>query len=223
MTSALEVWADKVLKVIDAETTRRTSAVVLQVDGATWERWTAPFPDAATWASEAELLLSQIKEESPPRKMSAIFTAEDESGAVRSTLPRTLVGQNKSAADTQTGPKALADSFQAQANTMKSILDSARVQAEAASAVIKSQSETIMAQNDLIQAKAEEKILEKENAASEQVTPAIQAFLAQNAGQVVPRVLALIDLYLETKGGKGGASALSKAIQEATQENGVPS
>lgn len=147
--SKLTTWAERVIKEVDEDGSLTKRITMTTVDGGqVWDTWEAPF-SVENFVTEAEALKNQLAEEFPKRRVSIMWTAIDAAANLRSQLPDHIMGRNAQAADiTQGGPRALAESMDAQARTMDRILKSAETQCQSLTKTCEMQGQQI---HDLIE------------------------------------------------------------------------
>lgn len=141
----LNVWAEQQLRHVDEDGSKAVRIRLVSVDSpSTWNTWeVADMTDPSAWADEAEAYLRDLAEELPPKNIQFLFLAVDASGEERSQFPRTVKGRSRVATDSvlRNEPKALAESMEAQARTMRAILESANVQIAVLTKTVSSQAE----------------------------------------------------------------------------------
>jgi len=158
--STLKAWAERVIRVVENGATAKR--IRLTTDGNVWETWEAPFPPIDEWVQGAEDLLLVLAEELPTRRVPVTFTAEDGAGAVLSTLPKSITGKNKVAAELGQNQhaKAQADAMASLAATMETILRLARLQCETSGTQLEKQAQQIYDLVELARAKQDAELLQ---------------------------------------------------------------
>jgi hypothetical protein len=158
--STLQTWAERVIRVVENGTTAKQIRLTSD-DGKTWETWQAPFPPIGEWVQSAEDLIAVLVEEFPVRKVSLSFTAEDATGGVLSTLPKSVLGKNKNAGEfgQHQHAKAQADAMASLASTMEAVLRLARLQCETTGVQLEKQATQIHDLIELNKQRQEESLL----------------------------------------------------------------
>lgn len=151
---SLQWWAERVLGVVE-ETGTHAVRIRLAAEGQQWEVWdVTPGLTAEEWTKQAETLLSALAEEFPVKRVSLVFTAEDNNGTVFSQFPKSVHGKNKNAAElgANGGAKALSDALSSVALTMDKVLEMSRRMHDTQQKVIEDRDDEIRQLHELLRA-----------------------------------------------------------------------
>jgi len=143
----LRQWSEQLVGVVDPDGGGVKRVRMIGPDGNTWHTWDR---EALTesWPNEAEDYLNALLDDWPQVKVSVMFVAEDHAGAVRSQLPKSVMGKNR--ASSKQGffgeNKSISDMVEAVSRTAQRMLDTANGQLANQGDTIK----TLMEQNRLL-------------------------------------------------------------------------
>jgi hypothetical protein len=168
--------------------------------------------NAADWERQVDGIRDALTEELPKRRVSCVYTAEDNAGAVISQHVTNITGKNANAQDlgTQNGAKALSDALASVAKTVDAVLAQARNMMDFQAAQLERKDEQIFEYAELFRAiqKLELEQGETENAVSKMLLTQIEG--------AAPIALQALQHYME----KSHATKMAAAAAAATKTNG---
>lgn len=189
--TTLRTWADQCFRIID-ESGARVERVRLVIEEDDWHTWEHDeLKD--DWADSAQRLLDGVSLELPRGKLTATFLALGPDGDIRSRLNRSIVGRGEPR-QKNNDFSALAQSMDAQARTMRALLEAMTEQMErSAAAQLK-----LMEHNQLLQ----EQLIEVRAETSSDV---VSAMIAEHIGPQLGPILDLLpDVMRAYASGRGG-------------------
>lgn len=178
-----------------------------QTDTQILDTWDAPFAGRETWCDEAEALIAAHAEQLPVRRHAILFTAEDSGGTILSQCTTHCMGRNKDAAEigVNNGAKALTDAMNGIAQTVNTVLGTARQQCESLGKTVETLSEQVQDLVELHKAKTEKEIAETEMGSQ------VASMFIQKLDEFGPPLLELGKLYLTSKNNPSAVSAIVQA------------
>jgi hypothetical protein len=143
----LRQWSEQLVGVVDPDGGGVKRVRLIGPDGSTWHTWDREALKES-WPNEAEDYLNAMLDDWPTVKVSVMFVAEDNAGAVRSQLPKSVMGKNRATSKQGFfgGDKSISDMVEAVSRTAQRMLDTANGQLTNQSETIK----TLMEQNRLL-------------------------------------------------------------------------
>lgn len=162
MAEQLRAWAERVIGANPAESP--VKQIQLSSESQVWQTWDGPF-EVDKFVSEGEVMLAQLAEELPTRRVPCTFIATASDGQVRGTHLASVLGKNKQAGElsmsaTGQASKSFAEAMETMVRVVNVVLKSAEIQVASLTRTCESQSSQLHDMHEYNRVRAELELIE---------------------------------------------------------------